>query len=200
MDKITRNPRIYKWVLLIAFIFIVSSKANAQFYAVKVDALGLLTTTLNVEGSMVIHNKWTLHLPLKVNPWEFGNKVYQQVTVMPGVRYWLVESYSRGWFIGVNALASLYNYNGLLTDKIDYFGRDYRYDGHGFGGGISAGLSLPMGKRWNIEFEVGVNGMFGNHDIYYEKGMNTHATVREGFQKGFFVVPGKIGANIVYLF
>lgn len=196
MSKLSGSPQLYKWIFLITFLFVVGNKANAQFYAVKVDALGLCTTTLNVEGSMVVHNHWSIHLPIKVNPWTFGEKKYQHATIMPGARYWFIGSYSRGWFLGVNAVATAYDHEGLLGNKVDYFARDHRYKGWGVGGGISAGYSIPVAKRWNIEFEAGVAAVYMNHDIYRE----TEVSEGIGYQRGFLPVPGKIGINLVYLF
>lgn len=200
MNRLLYNSRINRWVFVVAFFFIISTKGHAQFYAIKVDALGLVTTTLNVEGAMVISNQWSLHMPLKVNPWKFGDKVYKHASIMPGVRYWLVDSYSHGLFVGANALATIYDQCGLMTNKPNYFGYDYRYKGYGFGAGLSGGISMPMGKRWNIEFEVGVAGMWATHDVYNEKLPDPYKSLRIGRQKAFFVVPGKIGANLVYLF
>lgn len=144
----------------------------------------------------MVHNQWTLHLPVKVNPWKFNGKPYRFATIMPGARYWLIDSYSRGWFIGVNAVAGGYDFTGVAFNKIDYFSRNHRYKGWGYGGGISAGYSFPIAKRWNIEVEAGVAGVYIDHDIYY--GPDEGRKI--AYQKGFLPVPGKIGANIVYLF
>ncbi|MDR3118571.1 MAG: DUF3575 domain-containing protein [Mediterranea sp.] len=196
MNKLSCSPRIYKWVFLITFLFIVGSRASAQFYAFKVDALGLLTTTLNVEASIVVHNQWSLHLPVKVNPWKIKGKLYQHATAMPGIRFWFIDSYSRGWFIGVNAVVTGYNFTGLVGGKVDYYSQNHRYKGWAYGGGISGGYSFPIAKRWNIELEIGIANVHIDHDIYHEAGEDK----RFAYQKGHLLVPGKIGANIVYLF
>ena len=199
MNKKALCPQIPKWVYLIVFLSVIGGKANAQFYAVKVDALGLLTTTLNVEGAIVVSEHWSLHLPLKVNPWKFGDKQYKHATIMPGARYWFVDSYFRGWFLGVNAVATAYDTRGIISRQTDYFSRDNRYKGFGYGIGISGGISIPVSKRWNIEFEAGVNGLFSDHDIFCEYHQE-HKGQKLGYQRGFLPVPGKIAANIVYLF
>jgi hypothetical protein len=174
----------------------VSNKASAQFYALKVDALGLLTTTLNVEASIVVHNQWSLHLPVKINPWKLNGNPYQHATAMPGVRYWFINSYSRGWFIGVNAVVTGYNFTGLVGDNINYFSSDHRYKGWGYGGGVSAGYSFPIARRWNIEVEAGIANIYLDHDVYERSDEDS----KIAYQKGGFLVPGKIGINIVYLF
>jgi hypothetical protein len=145
---------------------------------------------------MVVHNQWSLHLPVKLNLWELNAKSYRHATIMPGVRYWFIDSYSRGWFIGVNAVAGSHDLTGLTGDKIDYFSSKHRYKGLVFGGGVSGGHSFPIAKRWNIEVEAGVAGVFVDHDIYHESGEGR----KIAYQKGFLLVPGKIAANIVYLF
>lgn len=196
MNRISLCPRILKWVFMVMFLLVISGKVNGQFYAVKVDAIGLMTGTFNVEGAMVVSNHWSLQLPVKVNPWTFGDKYYKRLAVLPGARYWLINSYSRGLFVGVNAVYTMYNHDGMMGNKIDYFGRDFRYKGSAYGGGVSLGYSIPVGRRWNIEFEAGVAGVKADHDIYYmaEDGMKI------GNQKGFLPIPNKIGAHIVYLF
>lgn len=145
---------------------------------------------------MVVHDQWSLHLPLKVNPWKFNDRPYQQVTTMPGARYWFIDAYSRGWFLGVNAVVSMYNHRGLVGNHMDYFARDYHYKGFGYGAGVSGGYSFPIGKRWNFEVEFGIAGMYLDHDIYDD----VNERGRIGYQTGFQPVPGKIAASIVYLF
>lgn len=196
MNRLLYGPRIYRWVFLITFLFVANDKMNAQFYALKVDALGLLTTTINAEASVVVHSQWSLHLPVKFNPWKLKGKPYQHATVMPGARYWFIDSYSRGWFIGVNAVVTAYNFTGLVGNHIDYFSRNHRYKGWAYGGGASGGYSFPIAKRWNIEVEAGIAGVYIDHDIYNDSAENKNA----GYQKGFLPVPGKIGVNVVYLF
>lgn len=89
MIKRLLNTRSLK-IVLFGTILLLSTinKANAQFYSVKTDILGLATTTLNVEGSAVVSNQWTLHIHVQYNPWTFpDNKKMKNLTFLPGARY-----------------------------------------------------------------------------------------------------------------
>ena len=76
----------------------------AQFYSARTNLIGLATGNINLEGSMTLNRRWSLHLPVQYNPFVFkDNRQFRNLTVMPGVRYWFVESYST-FFVGMNTL------------------------------------------------------------------------------------------------
>lgn len=82
---------------LLAFFLSVS----AQSYSLRTNVIGLATTNLNLEASMTLNRKWSLHLPVQYNPFKFGrNRQFRNFYAAPGVRYWLLESYMGG-FIGM---------------------------------------------------------------------------------------------------
>lgn len=49
---------------LLAFFLSVS----AQSYSLRTNVIGLATTNLNLEASMTLNRKWSLHLPVQYNP------------------------------------------------------------------------------------------------------------------------------------
>ncbi len=166
-------------------------KTYAQFYSVSVDGVALATTTFNVEGSMALHNKWSLHLPVQYNPWTFsGNKKIKQIAIQPGIRYWFGDSYSPGWFIGLNAVVDRYNRGGFLGSR-------HRRDGWGYGPGISGGYVIPLHRRWNIEFEAGVSAIWSRYDKYR---CETCGEKLEDGATGWFIQPGKAAVKLVFLF
>ncbi|EGJ99314.1 DUF3575 domain-containing protein [Dysgonomonas gadei] len=191
MIKRLLNTRSLKIVLFGTILLLGTiNKASAQFYSVKTDMLGLATTTLNVEGSAVVSNQWTLHLHVQYNPWTFpDNKKMKNLTFLPGARYWFNETYSYSYFIGFNAIISRYNVGGL-------FGSDYRYDGMGYGGGVSFGFSKPIRRQWNLEFELGIGGVYSNYDKY--PCIKCGEKIDEG--SGLFLSPNKAAISLVYLF
>ena len=76
---------------------------------------------------MTLNKKFSLHLPVQYNPFIYSksnNTKFQNLTVLPGVRYWFRESF-RDPFVGFSVLASRYNI-GNIWDK-------YRYDLPRFG-------------------------------------------------------------------
>ena len=96
---------------------------------------------------MTLNRRWSLHLPVQYNPFVFkDNRQFRNLTVMPGVRYWFVESYSN-FFVGMNTLASGYSIGRIWNKK--------RYEGEGYGIGLSIGKAYPLSKTWNIEWELG---------------------------------------------
>ena len=94
---------ILKYALM-TILCLLSKDMCAQFYSMITNVPALGTTTFNLEASMPLNRKWSLHLPVYYNPFVFkDNKKFQQFSVMPGVRWWLLESYVHG-FAGVNGI------------------------------------------------------------------------------------------------
>lgn len=162
--------------------------AKAQFYSVKTNLIGLATANINAELSMALNRKWSLHVPVQYNPLVMrDNRQFRNLTVEPGVRYWFKESYTRN-FIGLYAVASRFHFGKVWDNN--------RYDGNGFGAGVSYGHSYPVATRWNMEWEVGVGAVWADYTKYKCKkcGLNL------GRKQGLYFVPTRIAVNIVYLF
>lgn len=53
-------------------LFACSLSAAAQSYSLRTNLLGLGTANLNLEASMTLNRKWSLHLPLQYNPFTFS--------------------------------------------------------------------------------------------------------------------------------
>lgn len=190
MKKRSDEARKLRTLLFVIFLLTICGKVHAQFYAVKADALGYVTGTFNLEGSMALNEKWSIHLPVQYNPWTFSdNKKLKQLTTLPGIRYWHKESYGSGWFFGGNAIISRYNVSGL-------FGSKYRYDGMAYGLGISAGYSIPIKRRWNIEFELGGGAVWSRWDKYPCARCGEKIKADNGIR----FVPDKLAVSLVYLF
>lgn len=163
--------------------------ASAQSYSLRTNVVGLATTNLNVEASMTLNKKWSLHLPIQYNPFEFSNnRQFKNLYVAPGVRYWLLQSYI-GSFIGLYGTAGTYSVGNL-------FGIKERYEGDGYGVSVSFGNAYQLSKRWNFEWEVGVGAVWLNqkkHE-YHQCG-----DLLEKEHKWIFA-PTRAALNFVYLF
>ena len=118
----------------------------------------------------------------------FGMTASLKLTVQPGVRYWMRETYGRGCFIGLHGVFSIYNAGGL-------FGHRYRYEGTAFGGGLSAGLVRPLSRRWNLEFELGLGVVWADWERY----RCVNCGKRTGKGSGVYVTPTRTAVNLVYL-
>lgn len=176
---------ISKYILLF-LVILCSAEGRAQFYSLGTNIPALGTATINAEVSMTLDRKWSLHLPVYYNPFVFkDNKKLKNFTVMPGVRYWLLESYVNG-FIGANAIGSKYH----ITWK------DSRYEGKAFGMGISAGYAWLLSPRWNLEIEGGIGLVWADYTEY--------ECEECGRQKGeytrWIAVPSKLALSLIYLF
>ena len=179
----------FKFLLVAAFLMLGLS-ANAQFYSVKTNVLGLATGNLNLELSA--SRKVSIHLPVNYNPFTYNfiadNCKMKNLTVQPGVRYWFTESYMR-WFMGFHAIYSRYHVGWKELS-------DYRYDGWGVGGGFSVGYSKMLSKRWNFEAELGGSLMWHDFDKYLCK--ECGSLPDPGHKINF--VPTKLSLAFVYLF
>lgn len=135
--RMNTGKKLFLCAGLLAFFLSVS----AQSYSLRTNVIGLATTNLNLEASMTLNRKWSLHLPVQYNPFKFGrNRQFRNFYAAPGVRYWLLESYMGG-FIGMYGTAGTYSVGNL-------FGNKYRYEGEGYGVGLSIGKAYQIGRRW----------------------------------------------------
>lgn len=180
------KSRIFFFSLLCSL----SVNAFSQFYSARTNLLGLATGNLNVELGMTLNKKISLHLPVQYNPFIYSrekNTKFQNLTVMPGARYWLRESFM-DQFIGVSLIGSRFNIGNIFDS--------YRYDGYGVGAGVSFGWTYPMASRWNFEWEIGVAGLWTS----YDKSVCKSCGYSFGSFNRWYVVPHKISASLIYLF
>lgn len=162
--------------------------AKAQFYSLRTNLIGLATTNLNLEASFTLDRKHSLHIPVQYSPFEFaGNRQFKNFTIGPGMRYWFRESYSN-WFIGGHALFSKYSIGKIWNKK--------RYEGEAYGAGFSAGYACPIAKRWNLEWEMGIAGIWTHYDKYNCMQCGDWERGRYAWR----IIPSRIAFNVVYLF
>lgn len=172
--------------ILCSIVILLSLSGRAQFYSLGANIPALGTATVNAELSMTLGRKWSLHLPVYYNPFVFrDNKKFQNFTLMPGVRYWLLESYVNG-FAGVNAIGSKYH----ITWK------DSRYEGQAFGMGISAGYAWLLSPRWNLEIEGGIGLVWTDYTEYECEECGR----KKGEYTRWVAVPNKLAISFIYLF
>ena len=163
-----------------------STQVRAQFYSLSTNIPVLAATTLNMELSMTLDRKYSMHLPVYYNPFVFSdNKKLQNFTVLPGIRSWVLESYNGGFF-GTNAIGSKYHFTW----------QDRRYEGQAYGAGISAGYAWMLSRRWNLEVEAGIGLIWADYRLYpCEKcGQKIQDEHR------WYVIPNKLALSMVYLF
>lgn len=181
--------RIVRYCLLSSFLLLAGSLTThlqAQFYSVQTNALKLGTATFNAEGSMMLSTHWTLNLGFSYNPWNFSDtRKIKHFLLEPGARYWFWQTYA-GNFISMYAMGARYN--------VAWEGK-YRYQGWGYGAGMTYGRSWLLGKRWNMEVEAGLGLLV----TPYTKYRCEHCG--DKVKTGTYYVPApKVAFNLVYLF
>ena len=182
------------FILLFFILGCLAIESKAQKIALKSNLLYDATTTMNLGVEFGLARKWTLDIPVNYNPWKPDNgRRLRHWGIQPEVRYWFCESFNRT-FVGLHAHYADFNVGklpGIFSENM----QKNRYQGHLYGGGLSAGHSWILKKRWSIEASIGL----GYARIEYEKypcaecGSKLKDTGRNYFG------PTKAALSIIYL-
>lgn len=123
------------------------------------------------------------------------NKKLIHWMVQPELRYWLCQKFN-GHFFGLHALGSQYNIS--QHDLPFIFGKDsekYRYEGWAVGAGLSYGYQFILGKRWNLEMNIGVGYARLRYDQYECKTCGD----KVGSSSKNYFGPTKAGISLIYI-
>lgn len=169
---------------------------HSQPVAVKTNALGWATTTINAGVEMAVSHRQTIQVFGALNPWTFsGERRARFWAAQPEWRYWLCERFN-GHFFGIHALGGEYNVNnidvpfGILPET--EHGR--HYEGWYVGGGITYGYQWMLSKHWNIEASIGVGYIYSPYKLY---GRCDRCLDRDHRN---YVGPTKAALSILYIF
>lgn len=173
----------------------------AQKVAVKTNLLyGGYTYTPNLSVELGLGPKSTLDLGGGYN-WfnlkgtESSNKKLVHWLAQAEYRYWLCQKFN-GHFFGIHALGSQYNISQhelpLLFGKGS---KDYRYEGWAAGAGVSYGYQFILGKRWNLEANIGV----GYARLQYDKYECKTCGDKIGSEGRNYFGPTKAGISLIYI-
>ena len=193
---------IEKIALLFILVFVgMIPAAQGQQVAVKTNALyGAYTYTPNIGLEFGLGHKSTLDLGAGYNFWEKdgtadNNKKLVHWLAQAEYRYWTCQKFN-GHFFGIHALGTQYNISQhelpLLFGKGS---KDYRFQGWGAGGGISYGYQWILGKRWNLEANIGVGYVYLQYDKYECKKCGT----KLGSEHRNYFGPTKAGISLIYI-
>ena len=175
--------------ILLLVLANLSTTLCAQNIALRSSGTLLATLSPNIEVSGTLTKKMTVHLPVIYNPWKLGqNSRMQQLTCMPGARYWFEQSYLH-WFCSAYAVASKFNVGG-------FWGHKYRYSGNLYGTGVGFGYSYVLSKQFNLDLEAGAALVWMNAK---KSGWEESARLYNRI-KGWRVIPSKFDVSIVYFF
>ena len=184
-----------KRLLLLLLFAGICTAANAQKVAVKTNLLYDATTTLNLGAEFSLAPKWTLDISGNWNPWTFSdNRKWKQLAIQPEVRYWLCERFN-GHFFGIHTGFAEYNISGVRIPFQNKSTQEHRYEGWATGIGISYGYTWILGKRWNLEANIGAGYIYTKYDKYECKTCGRF----KGNQKKHYFGPTKAGISLIYI-
>lgn len=176
--------------MAVAAGLVVSASSYGQNMHISSNLLDYLNLgTINAEFGLSPSPKWTLYLRGRYNPFtfNFGKTVQNRVAgVAAGARYWFWYSNS-GWFIDSSLLFNRYNTGGII-DK-------YAYEGDAAGLGVGAGYALMIGKRWNLNLGLGVQG---GYTSYVKYGCPRCGKVMGTYDK-FYIAPSNVMVQLLRL-
>ena len=186
--------------LRLIFIFLfaccVMPEAYAQKVAVKSNLLYDATATFNLGVEFGLARKWTLDVPVNLNPWKFNDGMrLRHWGVQPEVRYWFCERFRRT-FIGLHAHYADFNVGNFPDwSFISENMKQNRYEGYLYGAGISVGHAWILKKRWGIEATIGL----GYARIVYDKYPCAECGSRLKSDTRNYFGPTKVGISLTYL-
>lgn len=196
----------------LAVLLMSISPALAQKWAVRTNVLALATGNINADLSLAISPRISVHLPIQFRPytlpisapigllhWMEGDlsnahvaKIgkldhAENLTVMPGLRYWMNGVYNRGLFFGAHAVGKLFRYGGSdLVSSVK--------NGYALGAGLSVGYSLELSPRWNVEAEIGGSAYHRTYDLQRRNG----GILQEGVSD-MHIALSRLGISLTYL-
>lgn len=158
--------------------------ALAQRVAVKTNVAHWATASPNLGAELVLGRKVTLDFGVAVNPFSFGETQTRAYLLSPEVRYWPGRPMA-GHFVGVNASMGQY----------DLSWRGTNYNGDFFAAGLSYGYVFILGRRWNLETNIGVGWLRGRCKRWDDGG---NAPSRPNVHRDL-VAPTRIGVTLSYI-
>ncbi|CDD83871.1 MULTISPECIES: DUF3575 domain-containing protein [Mediterranea] len=154
-------------VALTLFIWGIQT-ASAQTWGIKTNALYDATRTVNIGTEFALCKKWTLDVSGNYNGWNAGSRCekMKHFMVQPELRYWTCDVFN-GHFFALHAMGGGYNISNV---RFPFFTRKFddgnRYEGWFVGAGVGYGYSWVLGKRWNLEAEIGAGYAYSPYDSY----------------------------------
>lgn len=199
MVILLRNIRRLACLML---LMMCATSTQAQKLAVKTNLLyGAYTFTPNLGVEIGLGRRITLDISGGYNPWNLksdfdNNKKLVHWLGQTELRYWFCRRFS-GHFLGIHALGSQYNIAGhelpLLFGKDS---RESRYEGWTAGAGISYGYQFILGRRWNLELNIGAGYAYMRYDRYncIHCGRKTESNTER-----HYFGPTRAGVSLIYI-
>lgn len=182
---------IIKIFILVLLVCIKVTDISAQQVAVKTNGLMLLAGTPNVGCELVTGEHTSLDFSVfgHYKPYGLDSKL---LGFQPEFRYWFNGRPMTREYIGIAMLGTTYDMH--FGEKV--------YDGDAAGIGITAGYSIALSKRLNLEFYGGFGTVFFWQKQYYKydnyEDMFIDGSVKTNAH-GYKLLPTKLGISISYI-
>lgn len=192
---------IKKILLLLIFVTGLSVAARGQNVAIKTNLLYDAAANANLGLEFRLAPRWSLDVSGNYNRWPIRDHKWKHWLVQPEARYWFCDCMLRH-FIGLHLIGGQYNFGNLPVGNINFLGTDlsplvdHRFQGWAAGAGIAYGYAVPLGRHWNMEFEVGAGYIYTRYDQFECK--DCGRKVGNGDHR--YIGPTKAAINLVYIF
>ena len=152
-------------LVVVVLSLMLPTKANAQVVGIKSNLLYDATASPSLGIEVGLAPRFTLDVSGSLNLWNWKNNMkWKHWMVQPELRYWTCQRFA-GHFFALHGLGGQFNF-GNIKNNIRFLGTDFsvlsneRYEGWAVGAGLGYGYALPLGKHWNLEFEVGAGAIY----------------------------------------
>ena len=152
-------------LVVVVLSLMLPAKAHAQVVGIKTNLLYDATASPSLGIEVGLAPRLTLDVSGSLNLWNRKDNVkWKHWMVQPELRYWTCQRFA-GHFFALHGLAGQFNF-GNIKNNIRFLGTDFsvlsneRYEGWAVGAGLGYGYALPLGKHWNLEFEVGAGAIY----------------------------------------
>lgn len=165
-------------IIVLISLFALEGVSHAQKFGLKTNVAYWATTTPNIGMEFAMGDRWTFELAGGYNPWTLDadkNMKAKHFLVTPEIRYWFCESF-QGHFIGIHGNYTQFNVGGVRIPNLFYESKgdgpfidaalNSRIQGWAAGAGLDYGYSWIIGKRWNLEFNLGIGYWYTEYDRF----------------------------------
>lgn len=143
--------------------------------AIKTNLLYDATATINLGVEFAVAEQMTIDISGNYNAWytdKSKNHKIRHAMIQPEFRYYFDENF-KGHYLGAHLIAGEYNVNGgnwlfgsMISASTISDLEENRYEGVGYGAGISYGYVTRLADRLNLEFNLGLGYIYLDYDIY----------------------------------
>lgn len=180
-----------RYIWLVIIISNVCAGVCAQHIGIKNNLLWDGVTVPNGGLEFAMGRHWTLDAWGAVNAWDYkGNMQLNLFLLQPEVRYWPCQKFE-GHFFGLHGHAAHFNV-GMIPFIPNLEHTVYR--GNLYGGGLSYGYHYAFGKRWGLEFTLGIGYAYLNYEEFY----CTYCAESRGKKTRHYLGPTRAGVSLIY--